>query len=335
MLIAVHRSLENLLPLLVATAVVFSSLCIHAMSIKTPTTTRRGLVSTPIGMIHYVSIGEDSNDSSPPPLVAFHLSPRSVDEYKEVMEEVADCGSKQLFIAMDEPGYGQSDIPKRSCTLDEIADAFLAVLDSLQVQTCITVGSLMGNYFALSLASRYPNRVKGVVCTNLYYFPDSVKEKSLQDQKERQQQEDKNQPIKDPWILQDDGSHISEIWNKRSSWLTSELNTRATYDELTYNLKRRVRYSQGIYIQDGSTFDLVGKCQSITCPVLSIQGIAATKFFDTIGYDMTGQYEKAIKLFTQTTPQQETLSGSLNLMNENAQEWWTLVNKFVQQSNCS
>ena len=112
---------------------------------------RRGLVPTPLGLVHYTAVGgigsdggggsdgsdKVDNDKTKAllPIVGFHMSPRSVDEYKEIMIEFASTNGsrRRLFVAMDEFGYGQSDNPNRSCTLDDIADSFLVVLDTLKI----------------------------------------------------------------------------------------------------------------------------------------------------------------------------------------------------------
>lgn len=128
----------------------------------------RGLVPTPLGHIHYTSVGDhdasNSNNSlnehpEKIPIVGFHMSPRSVDEYKEIVTACSNSGDGRFFVAVDEFGYGQSDNPSRSCTLDETADCFLTVLDHLGIQKCVVAGSLMGCYMALSLANRHPDVV--------------------------------------------------------------------------------------------------------------------------------------------------------------------------------
>ena len=145
---------------------------------------RRGLVPTKLGLVHYTAVGGDGcgsgdNDSSNRllPIVGFHMSPRSVDEYKEIMLEC--CNNNRLFVAMDEFGYGCSDNPNKSCTLDDIADCFVEVLDFLRINTFCVCGSLMGCYIALSLASRYPQRVKCIVLSNLYYFQKDARDNAL------------------------------------------------------------------------------------------------------------------------------------------------------------
>jgi len=295
---------------------------------------RRGLVPTKLGVVHYTAVGPTVGPNDKPlPIVGFHMSPRSVDEYKEIMQECC-AGGKRLFIAMDEFGYGNSDNPLKSCTLDDVADCFLHVLDDLGVSKCVAAGSLMGCYFALSLAARYPDRISGVVCTNLYHFQLAAQVKALKEEAVRMYNEadDKPTPIEDSWELKDDGSHINDIFGKRSTWLSTELNTRATLDNLNYLVKRRERYAQGIHIQDGGAFLLQDTCAAVKCPVQCINGASAIQFFDTIGMEMTQQFEEAIGFFP-TKPDVKVLEppgSSINMLNENAKEWYTLVESFCQ-----
>jgi pimeloyl-ACP methyl ester carboxylesterase len=185
----------------------------------------------------------------------------------------------------------------------------------------------MGCYFALSLGARYPDRIVGVVCSNLYYFQNAAREKALQDQSARID----GQPIVDTWEIQDDGSHVNGIWAARSGWLSPELNTRATLDNLNYNVKRQTRYRQGIHIQDGGAFPLEETCQKVNCPVLCINGAGATSFFDMIGMEMTKQFEEAMTFFPHQ-PEQVVLDppgSSINMLNENAKEWLNKVLEFA------
>jgi len=310
---------------------------------------RRGLVPTRLGSIHYTAVGGSTTKTTtttskdPPllPIVGFHMSPRSVDEYKEIMTELQSSSTKsnRLFVALDELGYGASDSPSQSCSLEEIADCFLTVIvDHLKIDRFVVAGSLMGCYMALSLASRYPTHVRGVVCSNLYYFQQPAREKAMEEDQTRQIQAEENDSsapvsIPDSWVLQDDGSHISKIWGSRSSWLTPDLNTRAALDELQYLMKRRERYQRGISIQSGAGFPLSETCSNTTCPVLCINGAAAVQFFDAIGMDMSGQFEQALDFFPPHNKPQvvvlEPPGTSINMLNQNAREWLERVTVFV------
>jgi len=308
--------------------------CLKATMAETTASFRRGLVPTKLGLIHYTAVGPTKPKLLP--IIGFHMSPRSVDEYYEIMIECTSTttyGDNQprLFVAMDEFGYGQSNNPLESCTLDDIADCFLQVLDHLEVSKCIVAGNLMGCYIALSLASRYPDRVKGVVCSNLYHFQPEAREKALREEAERLQEKVPSFPP-DSWELKDDGSHINEIFGKRSSWLSTELNTRATLDNLNYLVKRRSRYSRGVHIQDGGAFLLQDACFKVKCPVMCINGAGAVKFFDMIGMEMSKQFDEVCGFFP-SKPKVSVLEppgASINMLNENAKEWYGMVVSFAQ-----
>ena len=116
-------------------------------------------------------------------------------------------------------------------------------------------------------------------------------------------------------------------------FLSTEINTRATMDNLTYLVKRRERYANGVYIQDGGAFPLEETCSKVTCPVLCINGAAALEFFDGIGMAMTTQFEEAIGFFP-NKPRVVVLEppgSSINMLNENAEEWYLKVSAFVAE----
>jgi pimeloyl-ACP methyl ester carboxylesterase len=312
-----------LLPVLL----LFSSLHYPSLALTTPF--RRGLIDTPLGLVHYTIIGDIATAASSRllPMVAFHMSPRSVDEYKEIMEECHSMyGKARVFVALDEFGHGQSDNPNENCNLDDMADCFLQVMTELKIQKCIAVGSLMGCYFALSLASRHPERIAGVVCSNLYYFPPNFSDTALAMTTAAGSRRNGN----NSWKLQQDGSHIGEIWEKRASWLSPELNTRATLDNLLYLVKRRERDAQGIYVQEGASFPLPMTCWQATCPVLCINGVQAVLFMDRVGMDMTGQFQQAMTFFV-NPPQKVLMTGSVNMLNENPKEWLSHVDAFARR----
>ena len=128
------------------------------------------MVQTTLGAIGYlICDGTKLSPTSAPslsgptlnPILCFHGSPRSSDEYLEVLPLLAESGRK--VIAIDTPGYGISENPNKSCTMDDVADAMLEVAETLGVGRFITLGSLMGNFQSISLASRHPNRVDALV----------------------------------------------------------------------------------------------------------------------------------------------------------------------------
>ena len=326
----------------------------------------RGLVQTNLGTVHYVACGgADAALSSPSmlsgdgsgdltPILAFHMSPRSSDEFREVMPLLSSSngggyedsnkgggvgiggdGRRRLVVAIDELGYGRSDVPSRSCTIDEMADGAIAVADSLGIEKFIVVGSLVGNFFAVSLASRYPDRVSGAVLTNPYHWKMDAAAAAEGEAKEQEDgdvsgegEDREKRGIHDPWEMKEDGAHIMDLWKKRSGWLDSHLNTRAVYDELTFLLNRKERFERGISIQDASSFNFERAAERTECPALLIKGAGATAFFDSIGYNMTGQFTRAVSCFPDAEVS-DIEPGSICLINQDAALWARCVREFL------
>jgi pimeloyl-ACP methyl ester carboxylesterase len=297
--------------------------------------TQRGLIATPLGSVHYCMMGSpalltaraerSSNNNATThklPLLAFHMSPRSFDEFLD-----HSLPPDQLVIAFDELGYGYSDNPTRSCSIDELSDNIMYCVDYLDIEDFYVTGSLIGCYFCLSLASRHPDRVRGLILTNLYYWPDNVRK-----QMEKMTVLREKSRGADPWDIQDDGSHIASLWDQRSAWLHAELNTRVVRDELLSLLKRNERFRNDIHIQDAPTYDLESAIRSVEAPVLCIQGVGATQFFDANGYNMTKQFEIALSLFCDP-PRVVKIDhpGSINIVNQNSYEWSRAVEIFLAE----
>jgi len=278
----------------------------------------RGIVQTPLGGVHYVTSGSFASELTP--ILAFHMSPRSTDEYKEAMVLLSAGG--RLVVAIDELGYGCSDNPHESCTLEQIADGALLVANALGISSFIGVGSLMGCFFASSLASRFPERVKALVLTNVYHFPEDKKKAAAEKAAALQ-----DGPIPDDWAIKDDGTHLVEMFDTRKSFLDPVMNTRVVSGELIYKLKRQERYAAGVSIQDGPLFDFEKAGKATKCPTLCISGKGCIAFFDMIGYQMSEQLPKVLAFFEGSTS--TTIEGSINCLNTNAEEWYAEVARFL------
>lgn len=73
---------------------------------------------------------------------------------------LADVASP--IIAPSFPGFGRSELPKRQPTLDDYADAVVAVMDAAKVDRAAIAGCSMGGYVAFALWRRHRDRVAGL-----------------------------------------------------------------------------------------------------------------------------------------------------------------------------
>jgi pimeloyl-ACP methyl ester carboxylesterase len=99
-----------------------------------------------------------------PVLVLLHGFPldRSMWEF-----QLAEVGSIYRVIAPDLRGSGSTAAPDGVYTVDLMADDVIDTLDALELDDPVVIGGLsMGGYVALSLALRYPDRLRGLILMN-------------------------------------------------------------------------------------------------------------------------------------------------------------------------
>jgi pimeloyl-ACP methyl ester carboxylesterase len=78
--------------------------------------------------------------------------------------QVAEVGTTYRLITPDLRGHGESAAPDGTYSIDSMADDVVETLDALQlVEPVVLGGHSMGGYVALSLALRYPSRVRALV----------------------------------------------------------------------------------------------------------------------------------------------------------------------------
>jgi len=160
--------------------------------------TNRHFFATRFGDIHYIDVG--SCDT--PPLVLLHQTPRSTDEFAEVIPLLAE---EHRVLAVDNPGYGCSDIPPRQPTVEEYADTIVALLAHLEIPKAHLVGHHTGAILAVDIAARYPERVARMVLSGAHFMDGEMR--------------DLLRRISVQWRVQPDGSHMMEKWEKFSGWV--------------------------------------------------------------------------------------------------------------------
>lgn len=106
----------------------------------TPACLQRGAGRTAIVMLHGVGGGKDA--------------------FRPQMQPLADAGYRA--VAWDMPGYGDSPAVA-PYDMASLADAALALLDSLDAPQTVLLGHSMGAMVALELVARHPQRVSGLV----------------------------------------------------------------------------------------------------------------------------------------------------------------------------
>ena len=170
------------------------------MTAKSPTfLIKRAFAETSRGQIHYRSAGNGE------PILMLHQTPRSSDEFVDVMPIFAKHHFRS--IAMDTLGYGDSYIPLRNnTTIQDFASVAIELLDSLGIERAHIVGHHTGAVIAIEIASQYPERVEKLVLSAAPYVNVERRNKIM------------NRPSVDKVEIKHDGSHLTELWRIRTSF---------------------------------------------------------------------------------------------------------------------
>lgn len=172
---------------------------------------RFGYADTSFGQIHYASCGTGE------PVVLLHQTPRSWDEYREVLPLL---GRTRRAVAMDTLGFGNSARPPEH-SIETYARGVLALMDALELPRAAVAGHHTGGVVAVEVAARAPERVTALVLSST----------PLIDEEGRRRRT--GRPSIDAVREQPDGSHLGELWNRRAPYYPSSLLTRFVRDALT------------------------------------------------------------------------------------------------------
>ncbi|GHH39033.1 alpha/beta fold hydrolase [Lentzea cavernae] len=150
------------------------------------------------GAVHVLTAGKASLETGLPALVMLHQSPLSARRYREVLDGLsAFC----VPIAVDTPGYGESDPPPDDWTVDEYADVAWFVADAVGATNPWLFGRATGAVFALHAAARRPGVAKGVILHGVPVYTDA-------------ERADRLASFAPPWQATADGAHLRWIWDR-------------------------------------------------------------------------------------------------------------------------
>lgn len=209
-------------------------------------TGRRAFFSSPLGQAHYVEAGP----SEGVPVVLLHQTPRSVDEFAEVLPLVA---AQRRVIALDTPGYGCSDRVSGQPTVADYAEVVRALLDHLGVAEGDLVGHHTGAIIAIEGAAAFPGRVRRIVLSGPMYLD------------ERARRELGAQFAQ--WVPDPEGRHLLDKWNRLGAWTPD----RALLQRLVVDLFRAGELSeQGHFAV--AAYRMEDRIGRVTCPTLFLYG---------------------------------------------------------------
>jgi pimeloyl-ACP methyl ester carboxylesterase len=209
---------------------------------------RRAFADTPEGQIHYRTAGEG------PPVLLLHQTPRSSDEYRDVIPLLAP---EFRVVAMDTIGYGDSYRPARECGIEDYARGAVDLLDALGIGRTAVVGHHTGAVIGVELAAAHPTRVARLVLSASPYV----------DAEDRERR--RGRPPIDEVEPHAEGHHLRELWGRRKGFYPEgrpDLLTRFVVDALR----------AGERVEEGhracSAYRMEEKVGRIRCPTLLVCG---------------------------------------------------------------
>ena len=131
------------------------------------TAIRRGYAQIPEGLMHYFEAGKGA------PLLLLHPCPRSARSFRALLPLLAThCRA----IALDIPGFGQSDPLSGEITMERLAAAVVRVLDVLGIDRAHVFGLHTGNKVGAAMAASHAGRVNRLIlCGSIHsIIPDKT-----------------------------------------------------------------------------------------------------------------------------------------------------------------
>lgn len=122
----------------------------------------RGFITTSLGQLHFRDRGRGE------PLVLLHRTPDSSMQWEDVVPCLA---TRFRTLAIDTPGFGDSDAPPVPPEIADYAGAVIEALDTLAIERCHLLGHRTGATIAVEVAAGWPERVARLVLSGLVDYP--------------------------------------------------------------------------------------------------------------------------------------------------------------------
>lgn len=152
------------------------------------------------GQIHYRRAAPGGVPARAP-LILFHMSPYSGVIYENLMKHL---GEDREVIAVDTPGFGNSDPPPAPPTIQDYAAAVGDLLDALKLRGVDVMGYHTGSKIALELCLQRPTQVRKIIMISAAIWTDAeVAEHRAQFAKTE---------------VAEDGSHLVKWWKAVGHW---------------------------------------------------------------------------------------------------------------------
>ena len=257
-------------------------------------------VDTRLGQLHIATAGVGE------PLVLLHQTPRSWDEYRELIPFLA---LHYKVIAMDMYGFGQSAKFPKPHTIEKYAEGVIALADALGIDKFRLMGHHTGGLVSVEVAATNPDRIKKLVLSAPPFSDAAYREAH------------KEGDGVDDALIREDGMHLVENWNKRYPFYPKgkpEILNRLIHDSLNFGLDPLDGHAAC------ARYVIEDKLERITSPVLMISPTD-----DPFAFPQTDKYMAALTN-AQSVSKAVIEGGKIPLMEEKSPEVAAVVLAFLQ-----
>ena len=116
---------------------------------------QKAYIDSIFGQLHFQVTGEGR------PLILCHQSPSSLEMFSKAFQPLASNGFQ--VIAVDTPGYGQSDAPTREQTIRDYSNCMKDLIEHLSLQRVSLLGHPTGACIVAELAVKIPTKVEKLI----------------------------------------------------------------------------------------------------------------------------------------------------------------------------
>lgn len=168
-------------------------------------TVKRLFVDGRYGQVHVRVAAPPMASTEKPPLLLLHPSPYSSAFYLDFMREMS---TDRWVIAIDTPGFGDSDRPADPPSIADYADNAALVLSELGVNREVDVlGYHTGTLIAVEMAIQFPDQVRRLVLPGVPHFTGAAQREAFEQYAK-------------PDRLDPDGVHHTSKWQFASSGMS-------------------------------------------------------------------------------------------------------------------
>jgi haloalkane dehalogenase len=208
---------------------------------------KKGYIETTFRMIHFRSAGVVSN----PHVLLLHQTASSSAMYEAIMNLLAD---KFYFFAPDTLGFGGSDFPNETATMQIYADSLREASDKFGLKNPFVFGHHTGASIAVQMEFDQKFARKMFLSGPPYLT---------------QEQKDAFKKGVQPIVLKPDGSHLTELWNRLRS-KDENANIDLIHREFLLNLHAGERYHEAYHAVFNHDFEM--QLATLNCPILVTAG---------------------------------------------------------------